>query len=198
MKKRILMGLLLAMCALVGCGNNDNQQANNNSEIQQESQQESQKESESEVEKERTITIPAAFLGDEISDDYIAKVKEENGFLEAKLNEDGSVTYVMTESVHKKYVEKLKIAIQQACDDLVTEVATISKIEYNDDFTNYKIITSSETISLEEGFVWLGLYMYSGMYNSFNGVEIENIHIDFVNADSGEIIHSVDSKEFVE
>lgn len=189
MKKRILMGLLFAMCALVGCGNNDNQQANNNSETQQESQ----KESESEVEKERTITIPAAFLGEEISEEYVANIKDENGFTDAILNEDGSVTYVMAESVYTKYMEKLKQTMRQGCDDIISESETITAIEYNDDFTSFTITTSAESVSLQDSFTVMTLQMYSRLYNVFNGVEVENIHIDYVNADSGEIIHSVDS-----
>jgi len=191
MKKRILMGLVFAMCALVGCGNNDNQQANNNSETQQESQ----KESESEVEKERTITIPASFFDDGVTEEDLENAKLENGFIDAILNEDGSVTYVMTESTHIKLMDELKVQIRQGCDDIISENESITAIEYNDDLTSYTITTSAEEIGLQDSFIVMGLYMYSGMYNVFNGVEVENIHIDFVNADSGEIIHSVDSSD---
>ena len=38
-------------------------------------------------------------------------------------------------------------------------------------------------------------YMYGGMYAIFNGSDVGNIHVDFVNADSGEIINSADSSD---
>lgn len=37
--------------------------------------------------------------------------------------------------------------------------------------------------------------MYGGMYNVFNGTTVDNVHVDFVNADTGEIISSSDSKD---
>lgn len=40
----------------------------------------------------------------------------------------------------------------------------------------------------------MGLYTYGGMYNIFNGTEADNIHIDFVNESSGEVIDTADSK----
>lgn len=32
-------------------------------------------------------------------------------------------------------------------------------------------------------------------YHIFNGTTVDNIHVDYVNADSGEIISSADSKD---
>ena len=44
----------------------------------------------------------------------------------------------------------------------------------------------------------LSLYMYGGMYAIFSGDEVDNIHVDYVNAASGEIISSADSKDMGE
>lgn len=41
----------------------------------------------------------------------------------------------------------------------------------------------------------MAYYMYGGMYNIFNGTPVENVHVDFVNADSGEIMDSADSSD---
>ena len=37
--------------------------------------------------------------------------------------------------------------------------------------------------------------MYGGLFNSFNGTPVDNIHVDFINAESGEIIESADSSD---
>ncbi len=37
--------------------------------------------------------------------------------------------------------------------------------------------------------------MYGGMYGVFSGEKPENVHVEFVNADSGEVISSGDSKD---
>ena len=47
---------------------------------------------------------------------------------------------------------------------------------------------------MSESFSVMALYMYGGMYAIFNGEDAENIHVDFVNADTGEVISSADSK----
>lgn len=181
MKRKLLLLVMLCMCFLVACGGKDN-----NSEPKQE------------VEKDIEITIPAAFFEEDITEEELATIKEENSFKEAILNEDGSVTYVMTESVHKKYLTDLKQSIKESCDEMVNESETIQAIEFNEDVTSFKITTSSENVTLQEGVLILGLYMYSGMYNIFNGIEVENVHVEFVNATSGEIIHSTDSKDLAE
>ena len=187
MKRKLLLLFMLCMCFLVGCGGSENEKdKDKNSEPKQE------------IEKDVEITIPASFFEEAITEDEIADIKEENGFKEVILNEDGSVTYVMTESVHKKYLKDLKQSIQDSCDELVNESETIQSIEFNEDVTSFKITTSSESVTLEEGVLSLGFYMYSGMYNIFNGTEVDNVHVEFVNASSGEIIHSTDSKDLAE
>ena len=40
--------------------------------------------------------------------------------------------------------------------------------------------------------------MYGGMYNIFNGITVDNIQVDFVNAETGEIINSANSAEMGE
>ena len=37
--------------------------------------------------------------------------------------------------------------------------------------------------------------MMAGVYNTFNGTPVDNVHIDFVNADTGEVISSSDSAD---
>jgi len=186
MKRKLVLFLILCMCFLVGCGNGGENQSGNNSEPKKE------------VEKEVEITLPADFYEEGITEEKLSSIKEENGFKDAILNEDGSVTYVMTESVHKEYMKDISQSIQDSCDELANESETIVSIECNDDFTNFKVTTSSESVTLEESFSCLGFYMYSGMYHMLNGTEVDNVHIDFVNVDSGEVIHSKDSKDLTE
>ena len=41
----------------------------------------------------------------------------------------------------------------------------------------------------------MALYMYGGMYGIFAGEKVDNVQVDFVNADSGEIISTGNSKD---
>ena len=44
----------------------------------------------------------------------------------------------------------------------------------------------------------LAFYMYGGMYNVFNGTEVENIDFDFINEETGQIINSANSRDMGE
>ena len=44
----------------------------------------------------------------------------------------------------------------------------------------------------------LAFYMYGGMYNVFNGTEVENIAVDFINEATGQIINSANSRDMGE
>ena len=70
------------------------------------------------------------------------------------------------------------------------EFPNITNIETNDDFTVFTVTTKSTELSLSESFSVMGFYMYGGMYGAFNGADPDtfDVRVDFVNADSGEII----------
>ena len=69
-----------------------------------------------------------------------------------------------------------------------------SGVYINFSITEFTVTTKSSALDMNESFSTMAFYMYGGMYNIFNGTEVDNIHVDFVNADSGEIISSSDSK----
>ena len=68
-------------------------------------------------------------------------------------------------------------------------------IKANSDFTNFTVTTTSTELDLTDSISIMGFYMYGGMYAIFNGTKADNIHVDFVNAESGEIISSSDSSD---
>ena len=68
-------------------------------------------------------------------------------------------------------------------------------IKTNSDFTNFTVTTTASELDLTDSVSVMAFYMYGGMYAIFNGNDSANIHVDFVNADSGEIIDSSDSSE---
>ena len=146
------------------------------------------------------ITIPAesaeyygfSFESQEEADAYA----KEQGFKSATLGDDGSVTIVMSKSQHKKTMEELNKTIDEALQEMIgsEDYPNIIAVEHNDNYTEIKVTTESEELSLNESFSTLAFYIYGGMYNSFNGTPVDNIHIDFVNEASGEVIDSFDSE----
>lgn len=145
-----------------------------------------------EVEKELfdvEITLPADFVGEITQEDLD---EESEYFHSATLNEDGSVTIVMSKKQHKAFMQELADEINAALAEMPgsEEFPNITKVEANDDFTLFTVTTKSTELSLPEAFSVMGFYMYGGMYGAFNGVDVDtfDVRVDFVNADSGEVI----------
>lgn len=145
------------------------------------------------------ITIPADYV-EGTTQEEIEQEAAEAGVHSATLNDDGSVTYVMSKAQHEKLLEDTRASIQQSLNDMVgsEEYPNITSIETNDDFTKFTVTTTSSELSLEESFSVMVYYVYSGVYGIFSGEAPENVHVDFVNADTGEILESADSSEMSE
>lgn len=145
------------------------------------------------------ITMPADLVG-ETTQKELDQQAAESGVHSITLNEDGSATYVMSKEQHKKLLEDTRQSIQTSLDEMVgsEDYPNITSIVANDDFTSFTVTTTSTEVSFTEAFSVIGLYMYGGIYGIFSGETPDNIHVDFVNADTGEIIDSSDSQDMEE
>ena len=144
------------------------------------------------------ITVPADFIGETTQEELDAEAAESG--MKIVLNDDGSATYTMTKQQHKKMMDEIRNSINQSMTEMIgsEEYPNFTNLEANDDFTSFTITTSATEVGLTDGLSVLGFYMYGGLYNVFNGTPVDNIHVDFVNADTGEIISSSDSNEMQE
>ena len=220
MKKKVLsLVLALALCASVfaGCGKkagetgdgapvveNQTEQASDTGASAEEKSEDdglSQLEAIGDVDVDKglfnvTITIPKDFVGDTTQAELDESVKEK-GYKSATLNSDGSVTYVMTKAQHEEMLSGIRESIDQSLSDMVgsSEYPNITNVWHNDDYTSFTITTKNAEPDLSESFSVMALYMYGGMYGIFSGEEVDNIHVDFKNADSGEIISSSNSED---
>lgn len=140
------------------------------------------------------LTIPEDYVG-ETTQEELDKMCKENGYKSIILNADGSATYTMTKTQHKKMLEEISDSIDASLSELVAseEYPNFTEISANENYTKFTIKTTSTELDMSESFSILIFYTYGGMYNIFKGETVENIHIDFVNANSGEIISSSDS-----
>ena len=143
-----------------------------------------------------TITVPADLVGDTTQEELDAKAADSD-IHSITLNDDGSATYVMSKSQHKKMMQELADNINSTLSDMVgsEDYPNFTDIKANSDFTNFTVTTTSTELDLTDSISIMGFYMYGGMYAIFNGSDVGNIHVDFVNADSGEIINSADSSD---
>lgn len=216
MKKKLITLLLVSVLTLSGCGGSDTPAANTpagteapaaetpeNESSEADSEDISELDSLGDLEVEQqlfdvTITIPADYVESTTQEELDEAVKE-HGY-KATLNEDGSATYVMTKSQHKEMMKELTSSMQESLDGMAgsEEYPNITSVTANSDFTEFTVTTKNSEPDLAESFSVMAFYMYGGMYNIFNGTEVDNIHVDFVNADSGEVISSSDSSSLGE
>lgn len=146
------------------------------------------------------LTIPSDFVGETTQEELNQTVEEEDGLKSITLNEDGSATYVMTKKKHKEMMSEIKTGIDEELQAMVgsEDYPNFTKVEANEDYTSFTITTTSSELDLAESFSVMNFYVQGGLYNVFNGTPADNIHVDFVNATSGEIIESSDSSDMEE
>ncbi len=196
MKKKFLGIVMVATLALsmIACGDNKDKTVNS---------------SDSKIENDKIevdenlltveLTIPADIVGETTQEELDQTAKEE-GIKSITLNEDGSASYVMSKKKHKEMMSDIKAGIDEELEALIgsEDYPNFTKVEANKDYTVFTITTTSTELDLAESFSVLNFYVQGGLYNAFNGTPVDNIHVDFVNAASGEIISSSNSSDMEE
>lgn len=208
--KRKFICILLTLCltlSLTACGGSDS--APETSGTTETSETEKSEETEileeieaiSEIETEENlfsveIKVPADFI-DASTQEELDSIAKEKGYKSIELHEDGSATYTMTKSQHKEMMSELAETINSSLSEMINseDYPNITDITANDDFTKFTVTTTSTELSLVESFSVLAFYTFGGMYNIFNSTPADNIQVEFVNADSGEVINSANSSD---
>lgn len=144
-----------------------------------------------------TITVPADYVEEGTTQDSLNKAAKEEGYKSATLNSDGSVTYVMTKSQHKKMMDGIAQGIDESLADMANseEYPTITKIEANDDYTQFKVYLNTNEVGVSESIATLGFYLFSGTYHVFNGTGPGGVIIQFINESTGEVIQTANSND---
>lgn len=143
------------------------------------------------------FTVPSSFVEDGITQESLDEAVKDNGYKSATLNEDGSVTYVMTKDQHQEIMDGIKTNIDETLFEMIEseEYPSFKSIKTNEDYTEFTIETTSKELGLNESISVIGFYMYGGLYNAFNGTEPSDIAVIFVNSETGEIISESRSSE---
>lgn len=219
MKRSIVALLIVTMLAsMTGCGKETNQNlSEENSVVAIETVQSEQPISETEnetddlsdlealgdVDVEKNlfnveITIPKNYVG-ETTQEELTKTAEEKGYKSITLNADGSATYIMTKSQHKELLEEMTTSINETLEEMTTSGDySFIEIKANDNFTDFTVTTTATELGLQDSLSVMAFYMYGGMYSIFSGESVDNIHVSFVNADTGEIVSQANSKDMQE
>lgn len=145
------------------------------------------------------FTVPRDFVGEDVTQESLNE-KIGEGIKSVTLNADGSVTYVMTKEAHKEMMDEMTENLDMSLNEMVgsEDYPTYTKIEHNSDFTQITVYIDAEELGLMDSISVLGMYMYGGMYNAFNGTSIDNINVKFISNNTGEIVADCNSSEMGE
>ena len=144
------------------------------------------------------ITIPAKMAG-EVTEDDLVNMKEEANVKSITLNEDGSLTFEMSKKQHKELLKSLAASIDEGYQSMIDseDFPNVTKIKTNSDYTEFEITTKNEEVDMSEGFMVIGLYLQSAIYNTFADNIDDNfeVTVKYFNAASGEMIDDWSSND---
>lgn len=139
------------------------------------------------------VTMTSNFF-ENMSEEEIKENAENEGFKDAEIHSDGSVTYTMSQSRHKELIEELKVSLDKSIDELSNseDFPSIKKVKANDDYTKFDITV--DKLAFESSMDMLGsltVYIGSSYYHAFNG-EAENMQLEFryIDEETGEVFET--------
>ncbi len=144
-----------------------------------------------------TVMIPADLVGDGESQETVDKTVKDKGYISGTYNSDGSVTYTMTKAKHKEVMKELSESLDKSLQEIVDseEYPNIIEITHNENYTDFTIKYKGDEVGLGDTFTLMVYYYAGGFYGVFSGNRPDNVHVAFVNADTGEIIQEANSKD---
>lgn len=210
MKKLLVLLAMLALL-LAACGNEETTTTKDETKESQtasettEGEEEESEEGGVNVDKglfSVEVTLPASFFEGEDVAETVANA-EENGFGEATVNDDGSVTYKMSKSKHKEMMAELAASVEETKTELVEsgDFPSIKSVETNKDYTSFTInVDRAAYENSFDAFATMSVGVVGSYYQAFNGVKAEDMEvlIEVKDVDTGEVINSVIYPEALE
>ena len=141
------------------------------------------------------VTIPASLLEGQDIDTAITAAKEE-GVKEVIKNSDGSLTYKMPKSVHKKMLKELEESVLETVEEIKTsdDFTSIKDVTYNKSFTEFTLTVNKEQFDNGfDGMSSMGLAIVGMYYQLFNGMDPEKfkVTVNFKDEANGDVFNSV-------
>ena len=145
------------------------------------------------------VTIPPDFLGESTEEEIRADAKEQ-GIKEVTFNDDGSVTYKMSKSDHKKIVKEMAVELDKSLEEMSSsgDFPSIQKVTANKDYTQFDLtVNRAEFENGMDSFAVLGLMLGSTYYQMFAGKAVDDIElvVNYIDVDTGEVFETADLTE---
>lgn len=145
-----------------------------------------------------TITLPKEFAAD-ITQADIDKSIADGEIREGQLNEDGTVTYVMSKSQHDAALEDFRASVDElVAEENTTNPGLYEEVTYSDDMTQFTIVVADrKKYEQSMSMMSLSLLLGAGFYQIFYGVPEEDrkVIIEYVDGKTGDVFDTFDSRE---
>ena len=141
-----------------------------------------------------TVVIPTVYES-VTTQEEAEKIRKENGYESAVLNDDGSLTIVMSRNQHDEMLGQFKKSVDEGITEIIhtVEDSAIEKIEYNDDYSIFTVTVSGDELGLAERQAADELVMYGTLYHIYSGNDVDHIKVDYLSSGTGEVIETADS-----
>lgn len=141
------------------------------------------------------VTLPPAMFEGEDIDEVIANAKED-GVGKVTKNEDGSLTYKMSKSVHKELMKEAEKGIHETIEELKSseDFVSIEDITTNHSFSEFTLVVDQEAYENSfDGFAAFGLGVSGLYYQLFDGVDTEDykVVVSIKNKETGEVFDTI-------
>ncbi|MGE7115045.1 hypothetical protein [Lysinibacillus sp. NPDC047702] len=198
MKKILILPLaMLLSVLLVACSQDKESESGKKSDSADKAAEETKDES-FKVDKgllNVEITIPASFFAGQDIESAITEVKKE-GVKEVIKNDDGSVTYKMSKSVHKEMMKEMEKSILDTIEEIKTskDFTSIKDVTYNKSFTEFTITVNKEQFENSfDALASMGLALTGMYYQLFSGIDSEKFKVTVIFKDesNGEVLNTI-------
>ena len=199
MKKLLILPLTLLLgFLLVACSQDKESDSGKKTDNAEKTAEETSKDESLKVDKgllNVEVTIPASFYEGQDIDKAITEAKKE-GIKEAIKNEDGSVTYKMSKSVHNKMMKELEKSVLETVEEIKTsgDFTSIKDVTYNKSFSEFTLTVNKEEFeSSFDAMSSMGLAIVGMYYQLFGGTDPEKFKVTVIFKDesNGEVINKV-------
>jgi len=139
------------------------------------------------------ITLPASlFMGDV---DAAVENAKSRGVTDVTVNDDNTVTFVLSAEEHEKLMKDLKDEVVKSAEEMLTsgDYMSVKDITFNDDFSEFTMMVDRAAYEDSlEGFGALALAISGAIYQAFDGVPADEVSVtvNIQDFDTGEVFDS--------
>lgn len=134
-----------------------------------------------------------------LTDEEIVAGARENGI--AAVVDGDTVVYTMTKPQRDEMLAQMRSSAQDAADELIADdTNSVTKVEFNDQMTSFKVSVDAARYGALESLLALGFYIQGALYQQFNGVAPDDIDVivEFVDDATGEVLDAGSYQEMRE